>query len=104
MGLVHPPAHFRPTPRFRTPRRRILARIRLVNSCGEEIDAIVRDISCQGMAAAARGAPPALDEVVSVLLPSGGQVWGMVRWVDRNLFGVEFEASPETAEATALLD
>jgi len=81
-----------------------MARIRLVNGQGEDLDVIVRDISGQGMAAAARGAPPALDEVVSVLLPSGGQVWGLVRWVDRNLFGVEFEATPATAEAAALLD
>jgi hypothetical protein len=37
-----------------------------------------------------RGAVPLRDAVVTVTLPDGRELWGLVRWIDRNLVGIEF--------------
>lgn len=52
---------------------------------------IVRDISSRGLSAAAAGEPPRLNEVVRATLEDGREVWGLVRWREGNLFGVEFD-------------
>ncbi|WP_235037912.1 histidine kinase [Novosphingobium sp. 18052] len=52
---------------------------------------IVRDISSRGLSAAALGDPPALNEVVRARLEDGRELWGLVRWREDNLFGVEFD-------------
>lgn len=84
---------FRPTPVFREARRQRLGRVTLRDGHDREIQAMVRDVSSRGFSAAARGAPPALDEVVSLHLPDGGEMWGIVRWAEGNVFGVEFDTS-----------
>lgn len=66
-------------------------RFALTDSAGVEIAVIVRDISTRGLSAAAKGAPPALNEVVRARLADGRVLWGLVRWQDDNLFGVEFD-------------
>lgn len=90
-----PPGRFCPTPHFRPRRQRTLTRMRLIDAAGAVIDILVRDISPRGMSAAVRGAAPALNEPVQMLPPPGSgesaPVWGLVRWVEGNLIGVEFE-------------
>ncbi|EJL24643.1 PilZ domain-containing protein [Novosphingobium sp. AP12] len=66
-------------------------RFALTDSAGVEIAVIVRDISTRGLSAAAMGTPPALNEVVRARLADGRVLWGLVRWQDDNLFGVEFD-------------
>jgi hypothetical protein len=86
-----PEIRFRPTPILRERRRRRCTRFALTDSRGVEIAVIVRDISSRGLSAAAAGTPPALDEVVRAQLEDGRELWGLVRWRDGNLFGVEFD-------------
>lgn len=66
-------------------------RFALTDPAGVEIAVIVRDISTRGLSAAAMGTPPALNEVVRARLADGRVLWGLVRWQDDNLFGVEFD-------------
>lgn len=82
---------FRPTPYLRERRRRRCMRFALTDSSGAEIAVIVRDISAHGLSAAALGASPALNEVVRARLQDGRELWGLVRWREENLFGVEFD-------------
>ncbi|HUD29948.1 MAG TPA: histidine kinase [Novosphingobium sp.] len=82
---------FRPTPRLRERRRRRCMRFALTDSHGVEIAVIVRDISPRGLSAAAMGKAPALNEVVRARLEDGRELWGLVRWREDNLFGVEFD-------------
>jgi hypothetical protein len=86
-----PEIRFRPTPILRERRRRRLARFALTDSRGVEIAVIVRDISSRGLSAAASGTPPDSGEVVRARLEDGRELWGLVRWRDGNLFGVEFD-------------
>ncbi len=83
--------HFRPTPVFRQTRRRRLTRVTLCDSSGMVQDIMVRDVSAQGLSAVAALVPPALDTIVSVTLPDGRALWGVVRWVAALAFGVEFD-------------
>lgn len=87
---------FRPTPNFRARRRRTLIKVQLHNSRNELQDIMVQDVSSTGLSALARNAPPNRNEVVTVRLPDDTVLWGLVRWVDGNQFGVEFDvtASP----------
>ena len=104
MGLVNPAA-FKPTPIFRESRRRGLTRLSIVTATGDYQDIMVRDFSSRGFSAAAHGRAPVADEIVTVLLPDGRALWGIVRWVDRNVFGVEFDVNTppaERAEATSV--
>ncbi|AOR77544.1 PilZ domain-containing protein [Novosphingobium resinovorum] len=84
-------SRFRPTPILRERRRRRCTRFALMDSRGVEIAVIVRDISSRGLSAAAAGEPPSLNEVVRATLEDGREVWGLVRWREGNLFGVEFD-------------
>jgi hypothetical protein len=43
------------------------------------------------LSAAAAGDPHACNDVVRASLRDGSELCGMVRWVDGNLFGVEFD-------------
>ena len=88
-----PKAAFLPTPTLRERRRRGMVLVSLIDSTGATRKIMVRDISAKGLSAAAQGAPPGPDEVVSIALPDGSVAWGLVRWVRRNLFGVEFGVS-----------
>lgn len=82
---------FKPTPILRERRRNQCARFALTDARGQAIEVMVRDISSKGLSAAALGTPPALNEVVRASLEDGRELWGLVRWADGNLFGVEFD-------------
>lgn len=84
---------FKPTPIPRERRRNKCARFALTNSRGEAIEVMVRDISSKGLSAAALGIAPALNEVVRAHLEDGRELWGLVRWTEGNLFGVEFDTN-----------
>lgn len=84
---------FRQTPNFRARRRRTLVKVQFRNSRNELQDIMVQDISSAGMRATARIAPPDVDEVITVQLPDSNVLWGIVRWVEGNQFGVEFDVS-----------
>jgi len=92
MGVVRP-GEFRATPVYRASRKPGLTRLMLVAGDGVVQDIMVRDFSSKGFSAAARGAPPAANEVVTVLLPDDRALWGIVRWVKGNVFGVEFDVN-----------
>ncbi len=94
---------FVPTPNFRPRRKRVVVRVRLEGTAGDTQDAMVRDISPTGMSAVARTAPLAADDVVSIALPDGSAVWGIVRWTEGKAFGVEFDPASRTAPASALI-
>jgi len=89
---------FRPTPIPRERRRRRCARFLLTDAQGREIAVMVRDISSRGLSAAALREPPALDQVVRARLEDGSEVWGLVRWRDGHLFGVEFDTRPSSQD------
>jgi uncharacterized protein (UPF0248 family) len=96
-------ALFRPTPIFRARRKRVLVRVQVRGAQDEPREAMVRDISATGMSAVARGKAPPAEEIVSVTLPDGSVLWGMVRWSEAAAFGVEFDpASRECPAAGAL--
>lgn len=84
-------SRFKPTPIPRERRRSKCTRFALTDARGVEVEVMVRDISSRGLSAAALGAPPALNEVVRARLRDGSEVWGLVRWSEGNLFGVEFD-------------
>lgn len=96
MGLVDA-SGFRPTPIFRESRRRALSRLKIVVAGQGSQEVLIRDFSARGFSAAARAHPPQVDQIVTALLPDGRALWGIVRWVERNVFGVEFDvnAPPE---------
>ena len=91
------PAPFQPTPIYRARRRRTLVRVQIDNSAGAQIEAIVEDISASGIRAIARTGPPGQGEMVTLHLPDGRALWGLVRWVDGRAFGVECDTSAEPA-------
>lgn len=97
-------ACFQPTPHFRARRKRVLVRVELRGSAGEAQDVMVRDISPAGMSAVARIAPPAAHELVTVTLPDGSTLWGMVRWTEGKAFGVEFDASSRTGPVAGAIE
>ncbi|GAM04421.1 histidine kinase [Novosphingobium sp. MBES04] len=82
---------FRPTPTPRERRLRQCARFALTDACGQPIEVMVRDISSRGLSAAALGTPPPAESVVRARLEDGQELWGLVRWREGNLFGVEFD-------------
>ena len=65
---------------------------------------MVQDISSSGLRATARSAPPNLDEVVTVQLPDSNALWGLVRWVEGNQFGVEFDVSSSQMDLSGASD
>ncbi len=84
-------SRFKPTPIPRERRRRQLTRYVLTDSRGQPVEVMIRNISSHGFSAAAVGTPPPINEVIRAILDDGREVWGLVRWVDGNLFGVELE-------------
>ena len=84
-------SRFKPTPIPRERRRSQLARLTLYDARDETIEVIVRDISSRGLSAVAAARPPAINEIVRARLEDGREVWGLVRWTEDNLFGVEFD-------------
>ncbi|MCB2060167.1 MAG: PilZ domain-containing protein [Novosphingobium sp.] len=90
---------FRPTPNLRARRRRTLVKVELHNSRNELQDIMVQDVSFTGLRATARNTPPQPDEMVTVRMPDSQVLWGLVRWVDGNQFGVEFDVSSSPANA-----
>ena len=97
-------SQFVPTPVFRARRKRVVVRVQVEGAPGDSQDAMVRDISATGMSAVARVSPPASDDLVSIALPDGSSLWGIVRWVDGKAFGVEFDKSSHSQPASGLID
>ncbi|MES2493885.1 MAG: PilZ domain-containing protein [Pseudomonadota bacterium] len=97
-------ALFKSTPAFRSRRKRVLARVQLHDGAGTTQDVMVRDISAAGMSAVARTEAPAPNEIVTVRLPDGSRVWGVVRWVDGRAFGVELDPASRPEPAAPHLD
>ena len=91
-------AGFRATPHFRERLRRGMVRVTMTDGAGVERVIMVRDVSAKGLSAVIQGEPPALDSLVSVQLPDGTVAWGVVRWVERQAFGVEFDTTPYRAD------
>ncbi|MBO9725950.1 MAG: histidine kinase [Novosphingobium sp.] len=85
------PPHFTPTPIPRERRRKRCAHMTLTDSSGHAIEVMVRDLSSRGMSAAAAGMPPACNDVLRARMEDGRELWGIVRWVNGNLFGMEFD-------------
>lgn len=90
---------FKATPIFRESRRRGLSRLTIVIAGGSPQEILVRDFSSRGFSAAAQGEPPPADAIVTALMPDGRALWGIVRWRERNLFGVEFDVNSPPADA-----
>lgn len=82
---------FKPTPIPRERRQRHCTRFALTDATGQPIEIMIRDMSPRGLSAAALGVPPAPETVVRACLEDGQEVWGLVRWNEGNLFGVEFD-------------
>jgi hypothetical protein len=82
---------FQPTPVPRPRRRDHVTRIKLREG-RDANDVVVQNVSVTGFSAVAVGRPPARGEAVCALLPDGGEVWGIVRWVEGDAFGVELES------------
>ena len=91
-------AAFRETPNFRARRKRALVRVQLFNANNVLQDVMVVNISSTGIRATARVSAPEKDEVISVHLPDGTELWGIVRWVEGRDFGVEFDVSSPVAD------
>jgi hypothetical protein len=94
---------FRPTPVFRARRKRMLVRVQVAGHEGEPREAMTRDISATGMSATARGKAPPAGEVVTVTLPDGSTLWGMVRWSEAAAFGVEFDPASHEGPTAGLI-
>lgn len=86
-------SRFRPTPTLRSARRKALVHVRLIDASGQSHDAIVQNLAASGVNVAVRGAAPAVSEVVQLILPSNEGLWGVVRWVEGNLAGIELDTS-----------
>ncbi len=85
------PGVFQPTPILR-PRRRIAVRhVRLKDADGVVIDAMLQDISANGLRGVCRSGSIGAHDVVTLELPDARSVWGVVRWTDGAMFGVEFD-------------
>jgi len=95
---------FTPTPHFRARRRRIMVRVRVAGGDGPAREAMARDVSPAGLSAIAQVAAPGLGEVVTVALPDGSTLWGLVRWVEGKAFGVEFDTGSRDGPVTAIPD
>jgi hypothetical protein len=54
------------------------------------------------LSAIAQVAAPGLGEVVTVALPDGSTLWGVVRWVEGKAFGVEFDTGSRDGPVTAI--
>lgn len=95
---------FKATPNFRARRLRVMVRVRIEGTCGSTQDAMVQNISPTGVSAVARQAPPAVDDVVSMMLPDCTRLWGVVRWTRGKHFGAEFDpASRESLASSSLV-
>jgi len=85
------PGVFQPTPILRPRRRIALRHVRLKDADGVVIDAMLQDISANGLRGICRSGSIAPHDVVTLELPDSRSVWGVVRWTDGAMFGVEFD-------------
>lgn len=85
------PGVFQPTPILRPRRRIALRHVRLKDADGMVIDAMLQDISANGLRGGCRSGSIGPNDVVTLELPAGRSVWGVVRWTDGAMFGVEFD-------------
>lgn len=86
-------SRFRATPVLRPRRRKLMARVRLVNGTGLAQDVVVENVSAQGVQVILSGTAPELGEMVSLELPESQTLWGVVRWIDGIRFGIEMDTT-----------
>lgn len=78
--------------RARESRERRLIRAEMCSDRLAAHDILIRNVSSWGLGATSRGAlPPIPDEQVSIRLPDGQIVTGVVRWNDGKVFGVQLD-------------
>lgn len=94
---------FTATPNFRARRRKVTVRVQVAGGMGPPQAAMARDVSPQGMSAVAQGPAPAEGEVVTVALPDGSSLWGVVRWSEGKAFGVEFDPASREGPVAGIL-
>ena len=75
-------------------RRLMMARIADGRMRGQDI--VIRNISRRGLGAATQGLFPLEGERLSILLPTGPTVTGIVRWCDGPSFGLALDAEMDT--------
>lgn len=68
-----------------------IIRARLIHRDGEERDIVVRNVSECGIGAVARGPAPVRGEHITIILPGGQEVKGLVRWFSGHSFGMQLE-------------
>jgi len=94
-------SRFRPTPVLRPRRRKMLARVLLVDGHGQSHQVVVENVSSSGVQVLATATPPAIGATVTLHLSAEQQMWGVVRWSEGLRFGVEVDAAaPATSEST----
>lgn len=94
-------SRFRPTPVLRPRRRRLMARVRMVDGAGLARDVVVENVSLSGVQALAPDGPPAVGDMVTLDLAPGQSLWGVVRWTDGKRFGVEVDNAATAPEPAA---
>lgn len=90
-------SRFRPTPVLRARRRKLLASVSMTDAHGRRYAIVVENVSSYGLKANAAETPPIPGTAVTIDLPRGQPVWGVVRWTCGTEFGVEVRLDPTDA-------
>ena len=75
----------------RNARQPLIIRAKLIHRDGKEQDIVIRNLSECGMGACARGPAPVRGEHITIILPGGQEVKGLVRWFSGHTFGMQLE-------------
>lgn len=74
----------------REPRERRLLRGHMVTERLPTFEIVIRNISSRGLCGTCKGLPPITGEFAEIMLPDNRTVTATVRWVNDQVFGVEF--------------
>ncbi len=74
----------------REPRERRLLRGQMQTERLPAFEIVIRNISARGLCGTCKGLPPICGEEADILLPDNRTVTATVRWVNDQVFGVEF--------------
>ena len=77
----------------REPRQRRLLRGHMQTERLASFEIVIRNISARGLCGTCKGLPPIRGEFAEILLPDNRTVTATVRWVNDQVFGVEFDES-----------
>lgn len=75
----------------REPRERRLLRGHMQTERLAPFEIVIRNISARGLCGTCKGLPPVIGEFAEIHLPDNRHVTAIVRWVNDQVFGVEFE-------------